>query len=213
MGISVQAVFNHGGVIGQVRFSQARPDAPVIIQVDLEGLDQFSDDYRWSVHEFPIRSSLLRNFPCTDAQVGGVYNPLATSPAVGDFTSRYGPLHMQRLTFTDPNLTLFGSKSIIGRSLVIDREDGPAGAFICANIEQKAVRNGELKTLRAGFDNGIIHGDVIFRFAEGQDDVTIEADIYGVAGMEIFGQDHFWSLNFGRVNSTCGGGLGQVKFM
>ena len=222
IGISVQAVFNQGGVLGHVQFIQVSPDAPVIIQTNLMGLDQFSDNYRWSVHDFPIRSSLLRNFPCSDAQVGGVYNPngavisstardcSAVPCAVGDFTSKYGSLNMEIQTFTDPNLDLFGPQSIIGRSLVIDRQDGGPGAFICANIEQKAKRQGNLQTLRASFDNGIIQGDIIIRLAEGRDGVTIEADFCRVDGMVAASQGHSWSLNFGRANNTCGG-LGQVN--
>ena len=223
----MQAVFNQGGVLGQISFSQAQRGDPVVVQVDLEGLDQYTDNYRWSVHDFPVHSSLLRNFPCSNAELGGVFNPENTPEAsgtepvdcnsdpnvaciVGDFTSKHGPLNMQTHVFIDPNLDLFGSQSIVGRSLVIDREDGPPGAFICANIEQKAIRGGKLETFRASVDNGIIQGDVIFRFAEGRDEVTIEADLYRVNGLETETQDHSWSLNFGPGNGICEG-VGQVS--
>lgn len=230
----VQAVFNQGGVLGHVTFSQESRGDPVNIDVDLEGLDQYSDNYRWSVHDFPIRSSLLRNFPNSNANVGGIYNPTGATVsgdgtpvncrstpatcAVGDLTSKHGPLRPEindmddmdaisrQISFTDPNLDLFDSPTIIGRSLIIDREDGPPGAFIGANIEPVALSPGKVETLRASFDNGVIQGDVIIRITRGRDVATVEADLYKVAdGEPVNSQNHFWSLNFGPADSSCGG--------
>lgn len=210
--VAVQAVFSQGGVIGTVAFSQVKPGGPTQIHVNLMGLDQYTDNYRWSVSEFPVRASLLRGFPCTESNIGGVYNPTDVSGpcnntqeamcAVGDLTSRFGALRPDQpwQTFEDPSLPLTGPDSIVGRALVIDRQNGAMGNFICANIEQLGAR---LEILRAGFDNQFIQGDVIFRYAVGRDDVTVEADLYRATDT-VSGVVR-WTVNSGIAgpDNTC----------
>lgn len=166
--VTVQAVFNQGGVEGNVLFSQAKPGGPIQIHLNLMGLNQSSDNYRLSIREFPIRSSLCMDFPCTEENLGEVFNNLT------EITARFDrPWQMFEIDAAD--LSLAGADSIIGRSLVIDREDGPEGAFICANIEQLGARR---EILRGTFDNRFIQGDVVIRYATGRDDATVEADLY-----------------------------------
>lgn len=219
MEIGVQAVFSQGGITGNVLFLQEAPGDPVQIHVNLMGLDQYTDSYRWSIHEYPVRTSLLRDFPCAEDRIGGVFNrssvPCNTADScdVGDLTARLGNIRfdMPWQVFQDPSLSLTGPDSIIGRSLVIDREDGPEGAFICANIEQLGVRR---EILRAAFDNSIIQGDVIIRYAIGRDDALIEVDLHRVDGNNTNSQGIMWSLNFGVPgpdNSCAGVGLDDVS--
>lgn len=218
MGVGVQAVFSQGGITGNVLFSQDAPGEPVKIHVNLMGLDQYTDSYRWNIGEFPVRTSLLRDFPCAEDKIGGVYNPSNASTAcnntaenmcaAGDLTTKLGNIRfdMPWQIFEDPSLSLTGPDSIIGRSLVIDRGDGPEGAFICANIEQLGVRR---EILRAAFDNPIIQGDVIIRYAIGRDDAVVEVDIHRVDGnnTDFNSQGNTWSLNFGvpGPGSSCDG--------
>ena len=221
----MRAVFNQAGVTGEVVFTQERSDAPVDIQVNLVGLDQFTDFYRWSIHDFPVRSSLLSNFPCSDTELGGVYNPDNRSAtilsncmgnpaicAVGDLTFKVGHIlsNMDKQIFRDPNLELFGSQSVVGRSLVIDRENGPNGGFICANIELNGRPSRRVETLRASFNNDAIQGDVIIRYPSGFDDATVEASIYRVDEMMLNEMGLTWSLNFGPASENCSG-VGQVR--
>lgn len=213
--IAVQAVFSQGGIFGNVLFAQQAPGAPIRIHVNLMGLDQYTDQYRWSVREFPVRTSLLRDFPCAEDKIGGVYNPTNAGEdcnnteenmcATGDLTTKLGNLRFDRpwQVFEDPSLSLTGPDSIVGRPLVIDREDGPEGAFICANIEQLGVRR---DILRAAFDNSVIQGDVIIRYAIGRDDTIVEADIHRIDNNnDINSQGNKWSLNFGvpGPNNSC----------
>ena len=188
---------------------QERPIDPVGIQVNLVGLDQFTENYRWSVHEYPVRTSLLKNYPCTDAELGGVYGRGNTSSCagtpekcdIGDLTSKLGPIryNLAQQRFLDPNLNLFptGPWSILGRSLVIDREDGPNGTFICANIEPFGRPGARLITLRASFKNDLIQGGVIIRKSDGLDLALIEADIYRADALVSEGPTYSWTLNFG----------------
>ncbi len=219
---TVVAVFNQGGVTGEIVFSQEFRTAPVDIQVNLVGLDQFSDAYRWSIHEHPIRRSLLSNYPCSE--VGNIFypdNPGGNIPscvgnpaacAVGDLTGKLGRLRNDLTTqiFRDSNLDLFGSESIVGRSILINREDGPSGAFICANIELNGRPSRRVQTLRASFNNGIIQGDVIIRDPDGFDEVTVEADLYSLNGAMLSNAKNIsWTLNFGPAYENCTG-VGQV---
>lgn len=211
IGISGQAVFSQGGISGNVLFVQEKPGAPVKIHVNLMGLDQYSDAYRWSIREFPVRTSLLRDFPCAEESIGGVYNPANVNLActntadsvcpTGDLTTKLGPIvfNMPWQVFEDPSLILTGPDSILGRSVVIDREDGPEGAFICANIEQLGVRR---ETLRAAFDNSAIQGDVIVRFSTGRDDAKLEADLHRLDGGSSTGIMGFLHSS---INNTCEG--------
>jgi len=216
----VRAVFSQAGVTGEVVFTQENPSEPVDIQVNLMGLDQFPDSYRWSIHDFPVRADLLSNFPCTNAKLGNVYNSdnstsncvgNPASCAAGDLTSKLGLLRgdVEMQIFTDPNLDLFGSQSVVGRSLVIDKGTGMDGSFICANIELNGRPSRRVETIRASFNNGVIQGDVILRRPTGFDEMTVEADIYRVDGMMLDESDISWSLNVGPASENCTG-VGQV---
>ena len=207
-------MFNQRGVSGDVTFTQERLGAPIGIQVDLVGLDQFTDNYRWSIHEYPVRTSLLLNYPCSDAVLGGIFNgnSLVSGSAIGDLTTKVGRIRfdMPQQRFLDPNLYLFAAgpeQSVIGRSLVIDRQDGPNGSFICANIEASSRPGGRASTLRASFNNDEIQGDVIIRKADGLDLATVDADIYKVDSLvSMDGQGFSWTLNFGPCTN-----IGQVS--
>lgn len=199
LGIAVQAVFNQGGVIGDVVFSQEKPSEPVQIHVNLAGLDQYRDLYQWSINEYPVSSSLLANFPCSESQLGGIFDPESVGEGcnnetcrVGDLTGRLGGLRYDTTwqLFEDSTISLSGSDSIIARSLVINREGGAAGNFICAKIEPLGVRK---QVLRAAFDNSILQGDVIIQYIIGRDDAIIKVDLYNFANMTL----SQFSLNYG----------------
>lgn len=180
----MQAVFSQGGVIGEILFSQENPGEPVQIHVNLVGLDQYRDLYQWSINENQIYSSLLQNFPCSESGVGGIFNPLNVGDEcnnetcrAGDLTARIGGLRYDSTwqTFEDSTISLSGSDSIVGRSLVIDREGGAAGNFICANIEPLGVTR---RVLRAAFDNSFLQGDVIIEYIFGRNDAIIKSNLH-----------------------------------
>lgn len=217
----MQAVFSQGGISGNVLFVQDAPGAPVKIHLNLMGLDQNTNPYRWSIRQFPVRTSLLRDFPCSEDNIGGVFNPTnansmtcnntaANMCPAGDLTTVLGPVFFdmpwQIFEDTTGTLSLSGPNSIIGRPLVLDRPDGPEEAFICSNIEQLGVRR---ETLRAAFDNGVLHGDVVLRFAIGRDDALIEADLHRVddGGNTINSVGNMWYLYSGvpGPNNSCNG--------
>lgn len=218
-GINVQAVFDMGGVRGYIQFSQKAPSEPVEIHVNLEGLEQFADSYPWHAHDFPVRTGLLRDYPCSGAEVGGHYDPLdainnpnydndcnpnnASACEVGDFSGKLGNLRndQQWQTFVDSELTLYGPYSIIGRSLVIHRGIAPENRWICANIEYLGAR---VDIIRASlFGDAQTQGDVIIHKVAGRDDATIFLDVWrddSFTGMLD------WQLRLGKVdNRVCQG--------
>lgn len=207
-----------GGVTGFVQFSQKNPDDPVEIHVNLEGLDQFTDSYPWHVHEYPIRYSLLNDYPCSPSEVGGHYDPLGafnnpnyasecnvnnlTACEVGDFSGKLGRLANDQpwQTFIDPTLSLYGPLSIIGRSLVIHRGNEIENRWICANIE---YHDSNVKILRASLRGGSSYqGDVVIHKVNGRDDATVYVDVrtdIQNAGSQL------WNLRLGRGDMNCVG--------
>lgn len=223
-GINVQAVYDMGGVRGYVQFSQKAPGLPVDIHVNLDGLAQFADSYPWHVHDYPVRNGLLRDYPCSEAELGGHYDPFnaaddpnyatncnpnnATVCEIGDFSNKLGRLRndQQWQTFVDPNLSLYGPYSIIGRSLVIHRGIPPENRWICANIEYLGAR---VDIIRAPIRGVGYQGDVIIHKVAGRDDATIYADVWR--------NDSFtglidWDLRLGRpTGESCGGFTNAVR--
>ncbi len=225
----MQAVFDQGGVRGYVQFYQPTRGAPTEINVNLEGLNQFSGTYPWHAHEYPVRDALLKDFPCSDLEVGGHYDPTnqfnnpeeynvncnvnnATSCEVGDFSGKLGRLRndQQQQFFVDPLLNLYGPQSVIGRALVIHYPGSPNNRFICANIEPLGCR---VKNLRAAFDNGVLQGEIVIRHVAGQDSAKIFVDLVQVVGDTTAVRDRTWSLHFGQPDSgnSCNGLRAAVK--
>lgn len=207
-----------GGVTGFVQFSQKNPDDPVEIHVNLEGLDQFTDSYPWHVHEYPIRYSLLNDYPCSPSEVGGHYDPLGafnnpnyasecnvnnlTACEVGDFSGKLGRLANDQpwQTFIDPTLSLYGPLSIIGRSLVIHRGNEIENRWICANIE---YHDSNVKILRASLRGGSSYqGDVVIHKVNGRDDATVYVDVR-TSDMTVNSRQ--WNLRLGRGDMECRG--------
>ncbi len=222
-------MFDQGGVRGYVQFFQPYRGAPTEIISNLQGLDQFSGSFPWHAHEYPVRNALLKDFPCSNEEVGGHYDPFgafnnpeeynvncnpnnATSCEVGDFSGKLGRLRndQQQQFFSDPLLDLFSPQSIVGRSLVIHYPEAPNNRFICANIEPVGCR---VKNLRAAFDNGILQGEVVIRHVAGQESAKIFVDLFQVDGNITPDRTKDWSLHFGQPTSgnTCDGVRNQVR--
>ena len=199
-----------GGVSGTIQFYQPEPGQPVQIHVQLTGLDQFTDRYPWRVYMYPVRFGLLRDFPCSAQEVGERYDPTGVGNPpnydeacandtdncqVGDLSGKLGTLTDQDWqSFTDSRLSLFGPQSIVGRSIVIQRQGPPETRWVCANIEYNGVK---LQTTRFPFSDGPLQGDVIFRRVKGRDDVKILVDLYRIDNGSVNSINHNWNLRTG----------------
>lgn len=221
------------GIEGVIHFYQAAddPNEPVLITVSLDGLDQYREDYGWHVHEYPVNFGLLRDYACSDSEVGGHFDPRGAAVnnpdydddcaadidacEIGDLAGKLGPILWDEQgdqLFEDQRLSLFGPESIVGRSVVLHRTDGTRIA--CANIE---LQGRQVITWRYPFQPGPIimkdgteipnslEGDVVFRRVEGRDEMFIDVDVYRVDGGPSPSSGHEWNLRRG----TCTN-LGEV---
>ena len=142
---SAKATFSNDGVTGTIEFVQRSPLDSTVTNVNLEGLNSQAGGYH--VHMFPVpeREASSQGSMCAPERVSGHFNPfeaevgIPSSPSypsalsstydkyeVGDLSAKYGLLNglaSKSATYTDYNLQLFGQNSIVGRSLVIHRND------------------------------------------------------------------------------------------
>ena len=201
------ATFMNEGIAGELIFQQDSPFLPVASSVRLEGLGEGAGSFH--VHNFPVPPK--RNpddGPC--GRTGGHFNPYnvdsSTSPKagtgtfdkyeVGDLSGKYGNLkgidHLQE-KLVDPNLSLFGKHSIIGRSIVIHKTPIPR-RWVCSNIVEMHV---DLITAMATFTYPVA-GQIIFRQNADNpfDDTSIfvESLIYS-DGTKNDTYDHKWHVH------------------
>lgn len=103
--------------------------------------------FPWHVHQYPFPHDGQQN-PCRPAITGGHYDPLGASSItdytqncasnqslceIGDLSGRLGPLNASGyFQQRDPLLSLYGIRSIIGRSVVIHFSN--QSRLVCANI-------------------------------------------------------------------------------
>jgi len=137
----VTASFDNAGITGHIVFSQASMNGPLTVAVDLLGLEGGAGGYH--VHSFPISSG------CGAESTGGHFLS-AAGVDIGDLSGKHGSLaglDSVTKTFEDDELTLFGPQSIIGRSIVIHRNENGNPRWVCADIGYPR----EVKTVVADF--------------------------------------------------------------
>lgn len=178
-----EAAFSHKGILGSIKFRQNSPFQPVHSSVDLKGLNFTVNGYH--VHKFPVPlKTEEKDEPCT--RTGGHFNPFGVDPSikidansldkfeVGDLSGKYGGLKDKdsySVQFIDPNLSLFGKLSIVGRSIVIHENPTP-NRFVCTNID---LKDRSLLTSVATFTYPIA-GRIIFR--QEADDAFADTTIF-----------------------------------
>ncbi|XP_037782115.1 uncharacterized protein LOC119578625 [Penaeus monodon] len=135
-----------GNVEGKVEFIQESEFDITNTEVDLRGLQGIAKGYH--VHMVPVEKEL--QFPCAASTTLGHYNPLNITPSdspppdqgtddlyeAGDLAGKYGTLEgltWKKDFYNDSNLHLFGSTSIMGRSIVIHKREKNARWF-CGSI-------------------------------------------------------------------------------
>lgn len=145
---SAVAEFSHDGITGSISFTQDSPFDPTQTVVNLKGLKIGAKGYH--VHLWPTPAKVVDGQElCSATVVSGHFNPYnknTSDPAypppnsstvdnyeVGDISSKHGTLekvYEKNATYIDWNLPLFRTNSIIGRSLVIHRDDASASRLV-----------------------------------------------------------------------------------
>ena len=160
------SVFNENGVSGSIQFYQHSPFDPTIIMVNLRGLRTIASGYH--VHAYSVGPGTSPD-RCANRYTGGHWNPHGIMRAgitsdqfeIGDLSGKFGSLAGQSDftgVFIDPNVPLFGSYSILGRSIVIHYNDADGTRWVCSNIE----RNARVVQVTTTFNTGAFSGRVVF---------------------------------------------------
>lgn len=152
------ANFDLDGVTGSFKFSQKNLEDPTTVEYDLHGLKGNNKLYHVHVRPVPnFEAAKVRNNAtavaelCADPAVGSHLNPhhvTAKLPAksapqdkyeTGDLAGKHGPLQLvvddgdhYKGSFVDNFLPMFGENGIVGRSVVIHKNDGKR--WVCASI-------------------------------------------------------------------------------
>lgn len=153
------AQFDLDGVHGTMRFVQSAPGEPTTVEYDLHGLRGNNKLYHVHVRPVPQYDSkqVSQNATklaevCGDVSTGGHLNPhhiTAKLPPksapldkyeIGDLSGKHGPLLQTAVaaedryigSYVDPMLPMSGDNNIIGRSIVIHKNDGKR--WVCASI-------------------------------------------------------------------------------
>lgn len=143
---SVEVTFNRDGVKGYITFDQNSPFDPTNVNKELTHLRSQAQSYH--IHEYPVPQRWhTSDSICSAVAVGGHYNPYGVTNAVvpgtddqfeiGYLSFKYGGLSGLDIIVqqsTDDNLPLFGTHSIVGRSVVIHYDDATGSRWICENI-------------------------------------------------------------------------------
>lgn len=159
-----EAFFDLEGVRGYMRFRESSDNSSItLIEYDLIGLKGNNNHYHVHVKPVPQYepAKLANNATalaqlCSQSSTGGHLNPFNIKekiPAksapfdkyeVGDLSGKHGPLQKcpdagkdddrYKGVFKDDTLPLFGDNGIVGRSIVIHKNDG--SRWVCATIDE-----------------------------------------------------------------------------
>ena len=195
--LEAEAVFtNQDGtpITGSISFSQTSPFDRTRVDVQLAGLGGMAGGYH--VHVSPIGPFGL-GYPtrCSGTYAGGHWNPLdvmygggrdpVTSDdyEIGDLSGKFGSLsglNTISQSFYDPNLPLSGPFGIIGRSIVIHRDDSDGTRWTCADV----VHARSVVQVTYSINTSSIVGQVTF--VQPADDPSAETTI--VIELEVIGE-------------------------
>ena len=135
------------GPQGTITFTQGAEGGPTVIEAALTQLQYGPNG--WHVHENPVPSS----GDCSAGATGGHYNPTVNA---GELSAKHQALPNASgavaAAYEDNDVELFGTSSVLGRSVVLHKNQPPE-RWACASIVQTSiVQTGE----RYGYDNVIV---------------------------------------------------------
>lgn len=200
--------FSNDGVEGFISFSQKSPFDVTTLRVNLENLGSRGGGYH--VHNWPVPQKVDQSETvCDPDDVSGHLNPFnldvnnATYPAagmgtpdqyeIGDISGKFGYLSGKAslsATYRDPNLPLFGTNSIIGRSMVIHKDLPGGPRWICSTILPTVT----MVTAVVKFTYPVI-GYMILRQATWYSETQIYAELNYAAGSLTPTINHDWHIH------------------
>ena len=201
----------------------------VFMYVGLDNFDEGASPFPWHVHQYPFPHDAQTN-PCRGGVTGGHYDPLGANTGpnyaqncmsnsalceVGDLSGRLGPIAPSgQRQDTDPVLSLYGTLSIIGRSIVIHYNNG--SRLVCANVgypsspSDGSVQGGPL--LYVPFRN-LFTGNMYFRQHTSRFVASVYTDLAHSSNSSASSVGHNWHVHESPVTTISGemipGGAGR----
>ncbi|KAK6174544.1 hypothetical protein SNE40_017798 [Patella caerulea] len=199
------------GVTGSIKFSQSSGvvEVKTTIKNDLQNLANTAANYH--VHTFGISPGASSS--CSAASVAGHFNPFdidtATDPEptvgtvdqyeVGDISGKFGKLSgvSSNAEHFDTNMNLYGTQSIIGRSVVLHKaSDG--SRWSCGNIvEDTSLTGGTMLQVKAVFDTNVRGYVTLSQYVYPDNsfsDTSVEVDLVYSNGSAST-PDHNWHVH------------------
>lgn len=196
-------------ISGTVTFSQRSPWDHTTIRVDLQNLQSLIGGYH--VHEYPIPPRYFESDNLADVNsVAGHFNPYGITDfpdptvgtedqyEIGDISNKFGyltDLDSINESYTDWNMPLFGTNSIVGRSIVLHlNSDGSRYAY--GQIGYPSL----VKTVIVDF-KAPVTGSIIMR-QDANDplaDASVFVDIANVDGTSTV--DHNWHVHIQKIDN------------
>ncbi|KAK6633156.1 hypothetical protein RUM43_012900 [Polyplax serrata] len=198
-------------VSGKFEFLQQTKYDVTNIDISIEGL---VDTRGYHIHVAPVQEQL--EFPCEDSTVYGHFNPRLVNPntspkigtpdqyEVGDLSGKFGTFENKTTVvayYNDTQITLFGSESILGRSIVIHKRIKNR-RWVCSSIE-RGYSPFEARELRAiasfhhpgGFASGYIRITQLVYNDGSKSDSVIEVNLrYPGKQDRNLTQNHNWAI-------------------
>ena len=163
---------------------------------------------KYHVHVFPTDAAGGADAECGGGITGGHFNPTFTNGSVtkevGDLSGKHGLLTPSNSTgvYADASLPLTGDMSIVGRSIVIHKNDG--SRWVCANIGTAGIGKKITFPTKAGYPSGSI--ELFQATPASKTTVTVS-----MTGAEVAGNKYHVHVNPTATGSgadaECGGGI------
>ncbi|XP_054168653.1 uncharacterized protein LOC128965900 [Oppia nitens] len=167
--VELYALFNSGGIRGNITFRQQTESDIVSIGIYLSNANNDGNNqlFEWLINELPVFYDSKN--PCSASEVGKTEH---------DMTRRHGSISISHInndiqTFTDSHITLYGVKSIWGKSVSL-RNMNNSDHRTCSNV----FTDGIVKSALATFTETIA-GTVLFRENQRQE-TLIFTNLYNI---------------------------------
>lgn len=156
---AVEANFNSNGVKGSVKITQRYYSEPATIEYNLFGLE--GNIKHLTIREIPLQTGRPDDRGLCSS-IGDVFNPWqarprgSNEPSIGNLSARHGYLQVidseyedhYMGEFVDQVVNLFGSQTIVGRSLSIEKNNGDP--WVCAILDH--------------VDESVIYASAVFHY-------------------------------------------------
>lgn len=186
------------------------------ISVSLSGLN--SEVAGYHVHEYPTSVSTPASQVCQSSDVGGHLNPFGGPPKgpavgtldeyeIGDLSGKFNSLSGAAYSadMLDWTLPMSGPYSIVGRSIVIHKNDAGGTRWACGNIKEITpdIRLVEHRAEFTGDVDGYIRLSQYVNSNGDTSNTMIEVNLHYNSDPKIMTTGHNWHVHENRKTGDC----------